>query len=460
MGNKQGKILVVDNDENFLIDLHHLLHSNFREVFILKNPNQIPGLLTSELFDIILLDMNFSADVNTGNEGFYWLNRILEIDQEAVVIFITAEADLETAVKAMKEGAAEFILKSWEHEKIMSTIMAAYQIRISKLQIKNLKYKQYHLTEAANREFKFCPGISKEMQKVMNTIKKVAKTEANVLITGENGTGKELIAREIHSQSKRKNDLFVNVDLGSLSESLFESELFGHTEGAFTDAKSGRVGRFELASGGTLFLDEIGNIPFYLQNRLLTAIQQKKITKVGSNFPLPVDVRLISATNQPLDEMIEEKQFRQDLLYRINTIQIEIPPLRERKEDIPPLAEFFIRKYEKKYNKTDLQITNSALEKLENHYWKGNVRELQHVIEKAIILSEKNVLRPSDFILGPVAKDYNRLESEDEFNLEENEKKLIFKALRKFKGNVSLTAKRLGINRTTLYAKMKKYHIE
>jgi len=458
MPKQAGKILIIDDNEELLIAFRLALIPYFSEVRTISTPNQIPKLTEKETFDVIVLDMNFTAGINMGNEGLYWMSRILETDPDAAVVFITAYGNVELAVKAIKEGATDFIEKSWDKSKIISTILSAYQIRKSKLQIKSLKSKQRHLVEKEDQEFNFCPYASAGMKEVMQIVEKVAGTEANILLLGENGTGKEVIAREIHRRSKRSDEIFVSVDLGSISVTLFESELFGHVRGAFTDALTDRAGRVEIASGGTLFLDEIGNLPLSLQTKLLSVIQRREIIRVGSSIPVPVDVRIICATNLPIYQLADEAQFREDLLYRINTIQIELPPLRERQEDIPYLTQFLLEKYARKYGKDRLQITEPAIKKLQKHYWKGNIRELMSSIEKAVILSEEKTLRPKDFILSGMSLNKER-ESED-FDLERNEKEIIEKALQRFGSNITTTARKLGVNRTTLYNKMKKYGIE
>ena len=357
----------------------------------------------------------------------------------------------------MKEGAADFIQKSWDENKILSTILGAYKLRQSKLEIRKLKNKQLHLCEKISLENKSCKGISPAMQTINETIQKVAKTEANILILGENGTGKEIIAREIHLLSKRSKEIFVNVDLSALSETLFESELFGHVKGSFTDAKADRAGRFEIASGGTLFLDEIGNLSLQQQSKLLSAVQNKEITRIGSDRTITVDIRLITATNKSLYKMVEENTFREDLLYRINTIQIEMPPLRERMDDIPILADYFIKKFSEKYGKGPFSVSTTAYESLKKHSWYGNIRELKHLMEKTVIMNDGPELKAADFFSEK--KPAFRIPGADTYNLAENEKQLIIKALDQYKGNVSLTSKNLGINRSTLYEKMKKYDI-
>jgi len=455
MSKTEGKILIIDDNEELLVAFRLTLGPYFNEIRTASSPSQIPSILEGETFDVILLDMNFTAGLNTGNEGFYWMKRILEADSEAAIVLITAYGNVEVAVKSIKEGATDFIQKSWDKDKILSTILSAYQIRKSKLQIRTLKSKQKHMVEKDDQEYNFCPSQSGAMQEVMRILNKVAPTEANILLLGENGTGKEVIAREIHRKSNRKDEMFVSVDLGSISENLFESELFGHAKGAFTDARTDRTGRLEIACGGTLFLDEIGNLPLSLQTKLLTAIQRKEIIKVGSNKTIPVDMRIICATNSAIYNLADEGRFREDLLYRINTIQIELPPLRERQEDIPLLANFFLEKYSRKYRKANMQISQLALNKLQKHYWKGNIRELMSTIEKAVILSEVQILKPGDFILSGIAS--TQTEDIQEYDLIKNEKQVIEKALRKFGDNLSLTAQKLGVNRTTLYNKMRKY---
>lgn len=454
---KKGKILIADDNEELLIAFRFFLSKHFEQIDTIKNPNRIPEYLRKESYDIILLDMNFTAGVNTGNEGIYWMKQILEKDPTASVVLITAYGDVELAVNAMKEGAADFIQKSWDEKKILSSILSAYHLRLSKLRIEKLEQKQKHLSDAIDRDFNQVIGQSLAMQNVFQMIDKVAKTEANVLILGENGTGKEVIAREIHRKSDRTNEVFVSVDIGALQENLFESELFGHVKGAFTDAKEDRPGRFEIASGGTLFLDEIGNLPISLQAKLLTAIQNKEVYRIGSNKPVPVDIRLICATNKMPEEMIEEGNFREDLLYRINTITINLPPLRERNDDILLLAQFFLKKYSEKYNKLNLKFSSTTCNKLKEHPWQGNVRELKHTIEKAVILCDGNSIL--NHHCWPDGEQKSNKPMAKSLNLDENEKVIIEKAIQKYKGNISSAAKELGINRSTLYKKMEKYGI-
>jgi DNA-binding NtrC family response regulator len=451
---KEGTMLIVDDNEELLLALSMYFTPHFRKVTTLRNPNLIPEYLAKESYDLVLLDMNFTAGNTSGNEGIYWMRQILDADPTASVVLITAYGDVELAVKAIKEGATDFIQKSWDEQKILSTVLSALKIRRSRQEIQRLKSKQQHLSRHLFSDHNLCRGVSDSIQKVFETIDKIAGTDANILILGENGTGKEVIAREIHKRSQRSAEIFVNVDLGSLHENLFESELFGHEKGAFTDAKTAREGRFEVASGGTLYLDEIGNLPVSLQTKLLSAIQWKRVTRLGSHKEIPVDVRLITATNKSLYEMAEDGGFREDLLYRINTLQIDLPPLRERLDDIPVLADFFLRKFSGKYKKEISGISRTGMEKLKKHPWYGNIRELEHSIEKAVILTDKQILDAGDFQFYARGA---RREQEESFNLAENEKRLINKALRKNGGHISNTAKDLGINRSTLYEKIKKH---
>ena len=454
---KSGDILIVDDNEEFLIALKLMLSPHFNSIETESNPEKILSLLQKRTFSLILLDMNFRAGINTGNEGLFWLNKIKELDQEATIVFITAYGDVQLAIKSLKEGAADFIQKSWDEKKILSTVLAAQQLSQSKSEIRNLKDKQEHLTASAHNPFQLCKGPAESMKPIYDTMEKVAGTEANVLITGQNGTGKEVVAREIHQQSGRKNDLFVSVDISALNENLVESELFGHKKGAYTDAKADRVGRFQLASGGTLFLDEIGNLSLAMQAKLLAVLQRRQITRVGENKAIDIDVRLICATNMPLSYMIREGSFREDLLYRINTIHLELPSLIDRLEDIPVLTEFFLDKFRTKYQKPNLEIQQGAIQQLMKHNWPGNIRELEHVIEKAVIMSSGARITSDDLLFqtGQSSEETH----EASFNLIENEKKLIAGALKKHKGNMSQTAKELGINRSTLYDKIKKHEL-
>lgn len=450
-----GNILIIDDDRHVLESLELLLKYEFGKVKTLAEPKRISEYLAKETYDIILLDMNFKAGASSGEEGFYWLKKILRQDRDAIVIPITAFGDIDLAVKAMKMGATDFIQKPWNTDKLIGTLRTAFKLRQSKRMVKVLENRNQTLKEDLEKFYPGFIGESPPVREVFNAIRKVAGTDANVLIVGENGTGKDLVAREIHSQSKRSNEHLVSVDLASLSPTLFESELFGHMKGAFTDAQSDRMGKFETASGGTLFLDEIGNLPFSLQSKLLTVIQNREITRIGSNKPIPVDIRLISATNLNLSRLINENLFREDLYYRINTVQIELPPLRERGEDLLLLAEYYLDKYSRKYQKPNLKIAQSAIEKLRHYSWPGNVRELQHAIENAVILCEEDVLSTGDFNFQTTLA-WN----DESLNLQDIERKTIEKALAKNKGKYKDTAKELGISRTTLYYKLKKYEIQ
>jgi DNA-binding NtrC family response regulator len=452
---KQGDILIVDDNTSVLNSLQLLLKRYFRSVTPINTPNQIPYILSTKNIDVVLLDMNFTAGVNTGNEGIFWLRKILKQDPSIVVIMITAYGDIELAVKAIKEGATDFITKPWDNQKLLATLQAALKLHISSNEIRKLKLKQRQITEDINRNYSQIIGDSEVMNELIKTINKVAKTDANILLLGENGTGKELIAREIHRQSKRNHKDFVSIDMGSLSETLFESELFGHIKGAFTDAKDDRIGRFEAASGGTLFLDEIGNLSFSLQAKLLTAIEQKKIIPVGTNKEIPVDIRLISATNKDLPAFVRDNLFREDLFYRLNTVQIIVPPLRDRMNDIILLSEFYLNQYAGKYERFPIKYTAKALEKLKSHSWPGNVRELRHTIEKAVILCESDTLGPEDFSLNTDAETLTNINKV--ISLDEGEKLIINNSLKNNNWNISETAKELGIGRQTLYRKIHKY---
>jgi two-component system response regulator HydG len=457
MAKSEGNLLIIDDDKDVLESLNMFLKYEFSKVITIRNPNRIHELIKAENIDVILLDMNFVAGIQTGNEGIFWLREIRQIDPSLVVVLITAYGDTQLAVKAIKEGATDFIIKPWDNDKLLSTLKASFELRKTKLEVKNLKQKQHNLYEEINRQHKIIWGSSPLIRKVYETVNKVAPTNANVMITGENGTGKELVAREIHRLSNRNQEAFVNVDLGALHENLFESELFGHVKGAFTDARKDRPGRFEIANGGTLFLDEIGNLPLYLQSKILAAIQNKEIFRLGSNQSIQLDVRLISATNKNLHHMISENLFREDLLYRIQTLQIEIPPLRKRPEDISELANHFLQEFRLKYKKPYLSMNKKAMVKLEQHSWPGNVRELKHTIEKAVILCDSEIITARDFlftIYEPVFTTYGK-----RLKLSEVEKNTIIESLNVNKMNLSETARELGISRPTLYKKIKKYNI-
>ncbi|MCZ8022382.1 MAG: sigma-54 dependent transcriptional regulator [Cyclobacteriaceae bacterium] len=454
---KHGKILIVDDNEDLLKAAKMFLKRHFAQVDIEKNPEAIPGLMSHEDYDVILLDMNFTKDVVSGHEGYFWLEKILQLDPSAVVVLITAYGDVQMAVKAIKAGATDFVLKPWENEKLLATLYAAMKLRETKDEVQTLKVKNQEINKEINQKYAEIIGQSALMQKIFQTIDRVAKTDANVLILGENGTGKELIARAIHKNSIRSQQNFVNVDLGSITETLFESELFGHKKGSFTDAKEDRAGRFELANGGTLFLDEIGNLSMPLQAKLLTAIQNKRVSRVGSNKDINIDLRLICATNMPLYEMVKENRFRQDLLYRINTIEIQLPSLRERFEDIPILANFFLKQYAEKYQKSVSKISDAAITRMYKHTWPGNIRELQHAIERAVILSNSTVLQPEDFNFNASPTKEEGQLSLDQFNLDEVEKLLIRKVLKKYNGNITQAANELGLTRSSLYRRLEKH---
>ncbi len=449
----EAKILVIDDNKSVLSALEILLQFEYRTVKTISNPNQIYSFPNLADFDIVLLDMNFSAGVNTGNEGLFWLREIQKKVPQISVIMMTAYGAIDLAVKALKEGAADFVLKPWNNDKLLATVKSAYELRKSRKEITQLRQKEDNLKKVINQNKNYIVGNSKALNLVLNLVGKVAKTDVNVLVTGENGTGKELIARELHRLSSRKDEVFIAVDMGSISENLFESELFGHMKGSFTDAKEDRAGKFEAANGGTLFLDEIGNLSLQTQAKLLSAIQNKTVVRVGSNKQIPVDIRLICATNVNLDKMVTDGLFREDLLYRINTILIEVPPLRERDGDILVLAEFFLNRFVTKYGKQGLRINQGAQEKIMSYPWPGNIRELQHTMERAVILSESNVLKPTDFPMN--------LKTSVSFEtgpntLEEMELLMITNALQKNNGNYSAAAEQLGISRQTLYNKIKK----
>jgi len=452
-----AKILIIDDDADVLLAAKLFLKQHFTVVHTEKDPQCIPALLQSESYDIILLDMNFSKNSTSGKEGFYWLNNILSADPAAVVIFITGYGDIELAVQGIKAGATNFLLKPWENKKLLATITANLKVRQSKKDLEDLRAKQKVLIADQDHAYSEIIGQAESMQGVLNTVKKVALTDANVLILGENGTGKEMIARAIHRASARREEIFIGVDLGAISETLFESELFGYKKGAFTDAREDRPGRFEAANKGTIFLDEIGNLSPALQSKLLSVIQNKKVVRLGSNQEIPVDVRLVCATNMPLYQMVKEMKFRQDLLYRINTVEITIPPLRERTDDIPLLLDHFLKIYSKKYKVPLKRINASTMRRLEKHTWPGNIRELQHAVERAVIMSESNVLEPHDFFLTPIEEEKKFEFGISSTNLEETEKILIRKVIDKHGGNISKAAKELGLTRASLYRRIEKY---
>ena len=452
-----GHILVVDDNADVLHALRLFLKRHAQAIRTEEDPDKIPGLVGSEDYDAILLDMNFSQGVTSGREGLEWLERILAIDPSAVVILMTAFGDVATAVDAIKHGATDFVLKPWTNERLLATLSSAVKLRRSLRETTRLRTTQALLKEDIDRQFpELVGGASASMQRVFETIGKVARTDANILILGENGTGKELVARALHRSSNRNADVFVPVDMGAIPETLFESELFGHVKGAYTDANSDRAGRFEVASGGTLFLDEIGNVSTPMQAKILSVIQRKEIVRVGSARSIPIDVRLICATNVPIYDMVKDRTFRQDLLYRINTVEIRIPALRERQEDIPLLVDHFLKRYGKKYGSSVDGVSPDALARMKAYHWPGNVRELEHMIERALIMTESTVLQSEDFYF---AGEHGESDSADlkSFNLEDVERSVIRRALTLHDGNISQAAQELGLSRAALYRRLEKY---
>ncbi len=457
---QNARILIIDDEEDILLSLRMLLSRHFSEVVTESNPFQIPRLLRGQTYDLILLDMNFKTGDTSGQDGLRWLQKIIELDPGASVIMITAYADVKTAVQAVKVGAIDFLEKPWRNERLLTTIRAALKLSASRREIKKLEEQQQVLTSDLEQPFGEIIGKSEAMQNVFTLIEKVATTDANVLILGENGTGKELVARAIHRQSNRQGNVFITVDLGAVQETLFESELFGHKKGAFTDARADRAGRFEVASGGTLFLDEIGNLSLPLQAKLLTALQSRQIRRVGANDPIQVDIRLICATNMPLYEMVQENSFRQDLLYRINTVEILLPALRERQSDIPDLVDHFLETYTKKYQKSGLRIQPDTYQQLQSYPWPGNIRELRHAVERAVILADSNELSIRDFILQGGESGNKAQQAEPHtYNLDELERWAVQKALIKHGGNISKAAEELGLTRAALYRRMAKHEL-
>jgi len=452
---KEGNILIVDDDKSILRSLKLLLEDEFKSVYTISNPNLLIKEYQDKEIDIVLLDMNFSAGINTGNEGIYWLNEILKVDPKASVLLITAYGDVNLAVKAMKEGATDFVIKPWNNEKLIYSLKTALKIKNSQNKIDKLSKNNETLSSEINKTNDQIIGSSSSMNQILKLVEKVAATDANILILGENGTGKELIAREVHRKSHRKNKPLISIDMGTITENLFESELFGHKKGAFTDAKEDRTGRFEIAHEGTLFLDEISNIPVTMQSKLLTVLQKQEIVPVGSNNAVSINVRLITATNKDLEKSIEQGLFREDLYYRINTIKIELPPLRKRKDDILDIADYYLQYFSSKYNKFNLKLDKDAKDALMQYQWPGNIRELKHTIEKAVILCEKETLQATDFILSTESK-----VKEWPLKFEEIEKKAIQRALLNNSGKIIDAAKELGLTRQTLHNKIKKYNLE
>lgn len=456
MTTDNASILVIDDDEDVLTSAKIFLKQHFGNVITQKDPRKIDELLPQHDFDVVLLDMNFRKGTNDGKEGMFWLNRILEIKPQVVIILMTAYGDVELAVKAIKKGAVDFVLKPWDNQKFLATIFSALKLSTSKKEVIELRSKNSQINKLTHSENIFI-GQTECVKNMFLLIDKVANTDANILITGENGTGKEIIAHLIHQKSQRNNEVFVRVDMGSLNENLFESEIFGHVKGAFTDAKDDKPGRFELAHNGTLFLDEIGNLSPAMQAKLLTILQTQKVARVGSNKEKEFNVRLICATNAPLNEMVSENLFRKDLLFRINTVEINIPALQDRRDDISLLANFFIEKYCKKYNKALVRLSAKAQQTLYKYNWPGNVRELQHTIERAVILSTGDTLTADDFNLSSTPN--SKAAIPQNLSLEEMEKNMVEQALELNKGNISKAAKDLGLTRAALYRRLEKYGI-
>jgi two-component system, NtrC family, response regulator HydG len=456
---RSGNVLVVDDDNDVLYTAKLALRGLFDKVDTLDRPALIPEYLKTSKYDVILLDMNFTRGSTSGKEGLDWLGKILQIDPEAHVLTTTAYGEINLAVQAMKKGATDFITKPWNREQLIASVSNV--LTMSHEVSKEKKGKGNHPRPANNGNNKYPEIISRSpvMAQIMETIKMVAPTDANILILGENGTGKELAAWALHKESTRKQNSFIHVDLGSVPETLFEAELFGHTRGAFTDAREERAGRFETASGGTLFLDEIGNLSLPLQAKILTAIQHKEVVRIGSNNPVPVNVRLISATNKPLYEMAETFEFRQDLLYRINTVEIVLPPLRDRKEDISLIALYYLDLFSEQYEKQGIKLKGDTIKKLEEYNWPGNIRELAHAVERAVILCKSGTLTPEDFIMRTKSKPGNFID-EPAIRVEDYERKAINIAMSKHNGNLSKAAEEIGIARSTLYRKIARFGIE
>ena len=456
MNKIQGNILIVDDDEFVLLSIKILLEPHFHQVKTLSNPERIPALVEREGIDVVVLDMNFRNGDTTGNQGMFWLKKIVALSPDTQVILMTAFADISTAVESIKEGALDFIVKPWQNEKLLSTVKTANVVSQEKRKVKQLKSQQKSIVSVMN-QYEPIIGNSAAIEKIRRTIDKVAPTEAEILILGQNGTGKEVIAREIHRHSKRAEAIFMSVDVGSLSETLFESELFGHRKGAFTDAREDRIGRFEAAAGGTIFLDEIGNLSLGLQAKLLTVLQHKKVVRLGTNHSIDLDVRILAATNRDLKSMLAAGTFREDLLYRLNTVEITVPPLFERLDDISLIATHFLEKFATKYQKRNIKLDLKAMDALKKYHWPGNIRELQHTLERAVIMSDHEVLAEQDLALTG-----NEHSSEfvfEHLNLEKLEAWAIRKAIAKHGGNISHAAEELGLSRGALYRRMETYGI-
>jgi two-component system, NtrC family, response regulator HydG len=457
MDKKEGKVLIIDDDQAVLYTAKMVLKQLFTQIKTASHPSEVMPLLEKEHYDVILLDMNFAQGKTSGQEGLFWIKEMLKADQSAQIVVTTAYGDIDLAVNAMKVGAVDFLSKPWEKERLAATILSHYQRHRSQQEVSQLKHREQALSRDLESPFNEMISESKAMHHVFDTIKKVSGTDANVLILGENGTGKELVARAIHRSSLRAKAPFIKVDLGAVTETLFESELFGHAKGAFTGAVEDRAGRFEIAHGGTLFLDEIGNLSLPLQAKLLTALQSKQIIRVGTNKVIQMDVRLICATNMPLYEMASQDKptFRQDLLYRINTVEIQLPSLRKREEDIELLLHYFLEQFGSKYQKQNLKIGKHTIRHLQQYPWPGNVRELQHAVERAVIMSDSATLDTNDFLMAKKKQTVSTVQSS--YNMEEVEKQTISEAIRKHQGNLSQASRELGMGRSTLYRKMKRY---
>lgn len=451
-----ANILIVDDDEFVLLSIKILLEPHFQHVKTLSNPERIPTLLEREAVDVVVLDMNFRNGDTTGNQGMFWLKKIISLSPDTQVILMTAFADISTAVESIKEGALDFIVKPWQNEKLLATVKTANVVNQEKKKVKQLKSQQKSIVSVMN-QYEPLIGNSVAIEKIRRTIEKVAPTEAEILILGQNGTGKEVIAREIHRHSKRAESIFMSVDVGSLSETLFESELFGHRKGAFTDAREDRIGRFEAAAGGTIFLDEIGNLSLGLQAKLLTVLQHKKVVRLGTNHSIDLDVRILAATNQDLKSMVAAGTFREDLLYRLNTVEITVPPLFERLDDISLIAAHFLEKFAIKYQKRNIKLDLTAANALKKYHWPGNIRELQHTLERAVIMSDHEVLVEQD--LGLSGKEHSSGFIFEHLNLEKLEAWAIRKAIAKHGGNISHAAEELGLSRGALYRRMETYGI-
>jgi DNA-binding NtrC family response regulator len=451
-----GNILIIDDDEHVVLTSKIILKDYFENIDTLTSPKTLDSKLRQQDYDVILLDMNFRAGITSGNEGIFWMNRIQTLSPQTQVVLQTAYGDIELAVRSIKEGAVDFLPKPWDKEKLVSTVFNACKLASSRKENRELRTRQRELQKQLIPEPQKLIASSPSMHKVLHAIEQVAPTEANVLILGENGTGKEVVARTIHQQSLRADEPFVTVDLGAVPSSLFEAEMFGHEKGAFTDAKEGRMGKFELANKGTIFLDEIGNLPVELQVKLLSVLQSRKVSRIGSVKSIDLDVRVICATNAPIHELVKNRSFREDLFYRVRTVEIQIPPLRERKNDIPLLVFHFLDEFRKRYHRNP-ELNNTVLSQLVRYHWPGNIRELQHAVERAVILCSKPELDVHDFQLnGAISESENEVKS---LNLSDMEKEVICQALRKCNGNLTRAASELGIGRTTLYRKMEEYGI-